>query len=273
MNERISIMGCGWLGRPLGRRLLNDGYVVRGSTTTPDKRPRLRDDGLQPHLITLEPELHASDDADEFFDADWLFLNVPPPRGRNDVVAYHRTQIEAVARAARNAPVESVLFASSTGVYPNTNGEVTEDDAGDPARPTGEALLAAEALLQNESGFDATVLRFSGLYGPDRSPARFLAGREDVDGPDAPVNLVHRDDCIGVVRRVLERNARGEVFNVCADKHPTRRAFYTQAARSLDLEPPSFSDTPKPYKVVSNQRLRERLGYRFQHPDPLADVR
>ena len=272
MTQRtISIMGCGWLGLPLGRHLVTEGYAVNGSTTSPDKRATLEAAGITPYLLTLSPTL-SGDNADDFFAADVLFLNVPPPRGHDDLHAYHLRQIESVRDAAVAGSIDWVLFASSTGVYPRVDQVVTEDDEPEARegslRPSGAALRDAEQLLRDEPAFDTTVIRFAGLYGGDRDPGRFLAGRERVPGGDAPVNLIHQDDCIGLVRAILEQDVRGEVFNACADEHPTRRALYTAAARRLGMEPPTFEEGGV-NKIVSNAKAKRVLGYTLQHPDPV----
>jgi nucleoside-diphosphate-sugar epimerase len=134
-------------------------------------------------------------------------------------------------------------------------------------------VLHAEARLVNDDAFAATVVRFGGLYGDDRHPGRFLAGRTNVGRPEAPVNLIHRDDCVALLRTLLQQNARDEVFNACADAHPTRQAVYTLAAEVLGLEPPTFDDTDTTTgKVVDNQKVKDQCGYQFLHPDPLADL-
>jgi len=280
MPSPVSILGCGWLGHPLGRRLVESSVPVRGSTTTPDKQSALRDDGIDPVVLRLDPDL-GGDTPGDFFQSPVLVLNVPPPRGQDDVRAVHRRQVEAVRDAALDGAVEWILFASSTGVYPTVERTVTEADQppGRPdalsgtRRPTGEALLEVEALLMDTPGLDTTVVRLGGLYGADRNPGRFLAGRTDVGRPEAPVNLIHRDDAVGVFAFLLERDVRGEVVNACADEHPSRRAFYVRAADVLGLDPPTFdAEDARSGTRVSNRKLTSRLGYSFRHPDPLADL-
>ena len=271
----ISILGCGWLGRPLGCHLAARAYQVKGSTTTREKLEQLESEDIQPYLLTLDPSLEGASD---FFECDALVLNIPPPRGVDDRQAYHLRQVDAVREAAAAAECPWILFASSTGVYPKVPGVVTESDVPDdpesveaPMRSTGRLLIAAERRLQNDARFDTTVIRFAGLYGGERKPARFLAGRTDVSGPEAPINLIHRDDCIGIVEAILEQEATGEVFNACADEHPTRRTFYTHEAQRLGLEPPTFADDGATNKVVSNARVKRVLGYSFRHPSPMGD--
>lgn len=280
IDEEVSILGCGWLGRPFGQRLVQRDVSVRGSTTTPEKVETLREDGIEPYLLALTPDL-SGEGLDPFFASSILVLNVPPPRGADDVQVQHRRQIDAVRNAAAEGAVEWVVFASSTGVYPNVERTVTEADQppgrpdalSGPRRSTGRALLDAEARLMGDSRFATTVIRFGGLYGADRHPGRFLAGRTNVSRPEAPVNLIHQDDCVALLLAVLNQGARGEVFNACADAHPTRRAVYTRAAEVRGLDPPTFdeSDTTTG-KIVDNQKVKSQTGYQFLHPDPLADL-
>lgn len=277
-EQTISILGCGWLGRALGEALVADGCRVRGSTTTPEKRAALQAAGIAPFLLRLAPALEG--DAGDFFASEVLVLNVPPSRSGDDPARFHRAQVRAVADAADAGGVQHLLFVSSTGVYPALGREVTEDDAPDDwrsaglKRATARAVLAAEHLLRErnaEDGFDLTIVRAAGLYGPDRNPGRFLAGKEGLEEGGRPVNFVHRDDVIGVLRAVLAQDAFGEVFNACADRHPARRAFFREKARALGLASPTFADDEKgAFKIVSNEKVKRRLGYRFRHPDPLA---
>ncbi|WP_103020037.1 SDR family oxidoreductase [Salinibacter altiplanensis] len=280
IDADISILGCGWLGRPLGRHLVAHGVHVRGSTTTPEKVDPLRGEGLEPYLLTLAPAL-AGENASAFFESPILVLNVPPSRSADDAEAYYCRQIDAVREAASDGAVEWILFASSTGVYPNVERTVTEADQ-PPGRPgalpgtrrsTGRAVLAAEERLMSDPSFATTVVRLGGLYGGDRHPGRFLAGRSGIGRPEAPVNLIHREDCVALLTTLLEQDVRDEVFNACADAHPTRQALYTRAAEVLGLDPPAFDASDSTTgKRVDSQKVKDRCGYQFRRPDPLADL-
>lgn len=267
---KISILGCGWLGLPLALSLL-ERHEVKGSTTTSSKLTELEDAGIESYMITLNPELEC-DDCSSFWQSDLLVLNIPPGRGRDDIVEYHAAQIKSVIGEVLSSPIKRVVFVSSTSVYPALSGVVKENDAipGNAGRESGNALLKAESMLSGEKAFETTIVRFGGLYGYDRHPAKYLAGRKHLDKAKAPVNLIHRDDCIGIIKQIIEENINGEVFNAVSDGHPPRKMYYTHTARSLGLEPPTFKkDDGKNYKVVSNHKLRHALNYRFIHPNPI----
>jgi NAD dependent epimerase/dehydratase family enzyme len=106
------------------------------------------------------------------------------------------------------------------------------------------------------------------LIGYNRNPGEFFTKGKLVHNPDSYVNLIHRDDCIGIISQIVEQEVWGEVFNCCADTHPTKREFYTQAAKSTGVPPPEFvnSDSDS-FKIISNQKVKQVLNYEFLHAD------
>lgn len=269
-NTVISILGAGWLGFPLGAHLVEVGYIVKGSTTQKEKLEQLRKAGIAPFEVKVEehvrgPHLKA------FFDCDVLILNIPPGRRQPKVEEYHPRQIRAVYEAAVAGGVKRLLFISSTGVYSDVNRVVTEADQPDPSRASGKALAKVEAFLRAQTAVEVTILRMAGLVGGERKAGHFLAGKKDVSNPAAAVNLVHRDDCIGVIQSVIEQHKWGEVYNVSADEHPSRRDFYVAQAQKENLEPPTFKeDGSTSFKIISNEKVKAELGYEFKHPDPMG---
>ncbi len=266
----VSILGAGWLGLPLGEALLARGCVVRGSSTRAERLPLIEEAGLLAHQLKAE-ETVTGDKLDEFFSSEVLILNIPPGRRRPDVETRYSTQVAAILDRARTGGVRNILFVSSTGVYGEAAGVVDEGTMPDPNRPSGRALWQAENLVRQGWPQEATILRLAGLVGGSRQPANWLAGKKNLPNGAAPVNLVHRDDCIGLILAVLQQAAWGELFNACADEHPPRQVFYPAQAKKAGLPPPTFApESEGRYKVVSNQKIKDRLGYRLKHPDPMA---
>ncbi|RPD44576.1 SDR family NAD(P)-dependent oxidoreductase [Hymenobacter sediminis] len=264
----VAVLGCGWLGLPLARTLVDAGYRVHGTTTTPGQLLNLRDAGIRPFLLRLAPELTATD-ADTLQallqGVDVLVLNVPPTRAAGSAAAYPAL-LEPVAEAAALAGIQHVLLVSSTGVYADEPRVMREADAQAAATATAP-LLQAEALFQSPQH---TVVRLAGLMGPGRSPGRFLAGRAGVPHGEAPVNLIHLQDCISLLSCIIEQELWGYTFNASAATHPSRRTFYTAAATRLGLQPPTFSEETTGGKQIDSSLIRELTGYQFRHEDVVA---
>lgn len=269
----ISILGCGWFGMPLAVRLARAGFQVNGATTTQAKRKQMKEHHINDFLIRLAPGLQTDSRPEVFFDADALVLNIPPGRGRENTASRYRLMMDNLLPHITGSAIQLVIFISSTSVYPDMNRAVEEADAGgESLSESGKTMLQAEQLLLQRQEFSTTVLRFGGLYGADRHPARYLAGRSGVKHPEAPVNLVHLEDCIRVTERILRQQIGGETFNVVCDEHPNRKTYYSEMARRLGLKKPVFTDDESPgaafWKQVSNRRVRQRLPYSFKYKSP-----
>ena len=262
---QVSVLGCGWLGLALGAELVQRGHVVKGSVTHAEKLGELARAGVEGYLLELTPTVIG--DVKDFFGTDALLITLPPKRSEAGARERYPAQIRAALRHV--SPNTHVVFTSSTSVYPELGRVVTETDAGGDVSESGRAILEAETLVSAHNG---TILRLAGLYGYARQPGRRLAGR-DISGGDAPVNLVHRDDVVEVLVRVLEHNLRGLTLNVCADRHPARREVYTRQAERYGFPPPRFVEPhAQDYKMVSNEALKSIVGFTFRYSDPLADA-
>jgi nucleoside-diphosphate-sugar epimerase len=259
--KTISILGCGWLGLPLGETLVRSGYHVKGSTTKEEKLIQLQNVGIIPYQIQLEP--HIKGEIGDFFESDIVVISIPPRAQKGDS-NFYKQQMQAVLGQMKGGN-SKVLFISSTAVYLAENNEVVEEDASPEAvTRAGIRLLEVEQVFTG-SVVETTVLRFGGLYGPNRHPGKFLAGKVDLPGANNPINMIHLDDCMGVILSVLEQNAWEETFNACSSKSQNKASFYIAAAEDLELTPPVFSSAHQPFKKVSSKKLMDRIGYKFKY--------
>jgi len=264
----ISVLGCGWLGFPLAIALRQSGYALNGSVISQDKFPALQQAGIAPYLLHSQPPINGSR-IREFFDANVLVVTIPFKRDLPDPTVYFR-QLDAVVEQMDNAKTAFVIFTSSTSIYPDSMADAIEEAEFLPDNPRAQVLWDIEESLLSSQSFDATIVRLAGLYGPDRPIGKFLAGKRGLDDADRPVNLIHRDDAVAVIQKIIMQDIRGEVFNACSDGHPSRRDLYTKAAIRMNLPPPVFTHSPGGRcKVVNNRKIKERLNYQFQHPDPM----
>ncbi|MGZ3757987.1 MAG: SDR family oxidoreductase [Mucilaginibacter sp.] len=262
--KKVSILGCGWYGFSLAVALLNKKIAVKGSTTSSEKLQKLAVAGIEPHLVSFESDNETY--APEFFDCDALFVCFPP-KVRNGSATNYLNKIERIIEALKTTTVKQVIFISSTGVYGDNNKEVNETDEPLPDSESGRALLKAEELLQQQTSFTTTIIRFGGLIGPGRDPGRFLAGKKDVPNGLVPVNLIHLTDCIGVSEAIIDQSAFGYVYNACAPNHPAKADFYTKATLRSGLEVPEFINEKKTWKIVSSVNTDRILKYQYKVAD------
>ena len=267
MNREISVLGCGWLGLPLAQELVRQGFTVHGTTTTPEKQPVLENAGIKPFLLNLE-ELPINPEKVGFFESGTLIISVPPKRSQSGKFAQ---QILNLVQVLKKTPVKKVLFVSSTGVYATSAAPITEISPLDPQN-AAELIQAEQVISDPENPWETTILRFAGLFGPGREPGRFLAGKNNLPDPGAPVNLIHLQDCIQIIIEIIQQAKWGKIYNACANEHPTRKEFYTAAARKLGLKEPEFVHETAAStfgKLIDNQKLKSDLKYNFSFPDPL----
>ncbi len=260
--QTVAILGCGWLGLPLAKTMIANGMAVKGSTTSAGKLAAFKKDGIEPYLITLR-ENAVDGDITGFLDcADILIIDIPPKaKSGEDFAGKMRTLIPHIETAG----IAHVIFTSSISVYGANQGLVTEDTVPQPETESGRQLLEAEKLLHGNSYFKTTVIRLGGLIGGGRHPVYHLAGGQNLPDPGAPVNLIHRKDCIGIIMAVIRESLWGELFNAVFPHHPTRKEYYTKKALEAGLPVPGFSEENfSAGKVVDAQKIKQGQGYIFR---------
>jgi nucleoside-diphosphate-sugar epimerase len=268
--KTVSILGCGWLGFPLAEQFLEDGYIVKGSTTSPEKLPIFWKRGIKPYELRFNPEPEGDDLAD-FLETDFLIIDIPPKAGKQGD-NFHPQQIQSVADALQKTggQIPHTIYVSSTSIYPDLNREVVEEDVVMPDQSASPAFVEAEQIILGLG--NSTVLRFGGLLGYNRIPGRYVAGKKDLTTGSIPVNYIHRDDGVGIIRAILNNPQPGQTFNVVSPEHPTREAVYRKNCDDFGYETPTFAEPPEPaaFKIISPEKLTKTIGYTFQYADPLA---
>lgn len=274
-REKISILGCGWLGLALAKSLLLKGYEVKGSTTSESKLDVLKNAGILPFQIQLEEHQIIGSIEDFLKETDVLIIDIPPGLRREISSLKEMTfvnKIRTLVPFIEKSGIKNVIFVSSTSVYADGFPivEITEETMPNPDTESGKQLAIVEALLQSNLNFKTTVIRFGGLLGDERHPVKFLAGKTNVENPDAPVNMIQREDCIGIIEKALDfaRDDNWEwnqTFNAVAPQHPTRKAYYQNKALIFNLPLPTFAeDSGSKGKMISSKKVETILGYSFQ---------
>ena len=250
--KRVSVLGCGWLGKPLAISLLDEGYSVKGSTTTEEKLELLEMNNIAPYIVNISE----FEEFDSFLNSDILIIAITS----KDVDGFQNliSQIE-------NSDVQKVIFISSTSVYGRLNKVMTEEDA-----VLKTPLTEIEDLFRQNNFFETTIIRFAGLFGDERQPFNWFKNGRKIPQPKGFVNMIHKEDCIEIIHTIIDQNCWDQTFNACSNHHPTRREFYTIAKLSNDFEVPEFEDNEVlEWKIISSKKLQDVLDYTFIHDDLL----
>lgn len=264
-NKNIAILGTGWLGLPLAKRLKDKGYAVKGSTTTEEKLSDITAEGIEAHHLKVSSEGISGDIRAFLKQVDVLVVDIPPGL-RKDPTADFSGGIRLLAEAIEASEVKKVLFISSISVYEETESFriYSEDSAANSDSQSGKELISAENILLENSFFDTTVLRFGGLIGAGRHPVKYLAGRKNLANPLGPVNLIHQKDCLQLIEKIIEKDIFGKLFNAVYPMNPPREKYYSEKAREAGLEPPQFDHSKASVgKVISSSKAMRELDYEF----------
>lgn len=263
--SQISILGCGWLGLPLAKTLIDVGFDIKGSTTSEEKIDLLKNAGIKPFKISLTEDRIIGDLPDFLLDSEVLIIDIPPRlRSKN-----HESFVEKMRLLLpyiEKSNIIKVLFVSSTSVYGDVISEMIDENSTlKPQTESGKQLAEVEKLLLENQNFETTILRFGGLIGDDRHPVFHLAGKENVENPNAPINLIHQEDCISIIVSIITKNIWNEVFNAVAPFHPTRKEYYTVKANESGLQLPQFkSDDQISGKIISSGKIQSVLDFKFK---------
>jgi nucleoside-diphosphate-sugar epimerase len=265
MSKTVAIAGMGWLGLPFARHLETLGYKVKGSVTSEEKAMKLRAGGF--HAMVVEVSESGISGALSLLlaDSDYLVIMIPPGL-RKHTGADYVLKMSYFLSEIEQSDVKKVILVSSTSVYGDDQGIVNEKQLPKPETQAGKQLLQVEQLFFTSEILNTTIVRFGGLFGGSRQPVRYLAGRSDLSNGDAPVNLIHRIDCIGILSEIIKQEAFGHIFNAVMPSHPKKRDYYIETAKALNLDPPSYAlaAPEENYKQVDSINVAGILNYKFK---------
>lgn len=264
MSKTIGVLGCGWLGRPLAKSFVEDGYRVRGTTTSEEKCILLQKEAIRPYLITLHEDRITGDVLDFFLGLEVLVINIPP-RLRNGKNENYVKKMQLLYNTIKTSKTKKIVLVSSTSVYGDVDGEVTEKTIPKPHTESGKQLLASEAIFRNNPDRDTTIVRFGGLIGPNRHPITTLSGKEGLPNGQAAVNLIHLDDCIDIIRSIVQNGWWNETFNAVYPHHPNKQDYYTSEAKKRGLIAPLYQGNRRGNsKKIDSCSLTPVKKYRFK---------
>ena len=240
----------------LAFELTNKGYNVKGSATSNNNFDKLKSKLVTPFIIDIK---QLKNNISSFLLSDVLIISITSKS--IDDFKNLISQIE-------NSKVRKVILISSTSVYPNANGIVTEES---PIKIS--ALTEIENLFRNNKLFQSTIIRFGGLFGYERQPGNFIKEGKKIENPEGYINFIHRDDCNQIIEKIIENNTWNKTLNACSDSHPKRREFYKKEFKKLGKPDPEFNEESlNDYKIVSSEKLKTLLDYKFKYSNLMKNL-
>jgi nucleoside-diphosphate-sugar epimerase len=265
-NNKISILGCGWLGLPLAKSLVDNGYEIKGSTTTQDKCQKLVEDGVTPYLIKLNERFVEGEIKDFLKESELLIINIPPGL-RNNPKKNHVSEIKQLIHHVENSTIKYILYISSTSVFKDVVEFplITQITLPNATSNSAKQLIDIENLLKTSTKFESTILRFSGLIGKDRHPGKILSGRKNILNGKAPINLIHRDDCISIISKLIKKQLWGATFNASNPYRHTREDYYTNYCKEHHLVLPEFDqENVSKGKIIDSTKLAQLIKHKYK---------
>lgn len=282
-NQNVWIMGCGDIGRRVGRLYQNEGVKAIGWVRG-EESLRL---GLEQGLAMRKGDV----DQGSFFpifaldEALVYWFMPPPPQGETD------DRLRRFLKGVDAAPKRVVLI-STTGVYGDCGGRwIDESEPLKPVAARARRRVDAEATVQAWAarfGGETVILRVPGIYAPDRLPLERLRGGEPVlREEEAPwANRIHADDLAMVCKRAMEAAPAGTIYNAVDGSPSTMTAYFNQVADYAGLpRPPQVSRAEAPAMMsagmlsylqesrrIRNDKLLTELEIRLQYPSLAAGL-
>ena len=273
------IVGCGYVGLPLGADLVRQGHEVFSLRRGAPAENELKAAGIQPLAGDVtRPETLAK--LPRQF--DWV-VNCVAAGG--NVENYRQIYLEGnrnLVSWLAPSPPKKFIYTGSTSVYGQNDGSlVTENSSAEPDAGTAKVLAGAEKILLDAAArkkFPAVILRVAGIYGPDRGHwfKQFLKNKARIEGDGLRfLNMIHRDDVAGCIIAALKHGRAGEIYNAVDDEPVSQIDFFHWLAAALGKPlPPVVSADAEiarkrgaTNKRVSNRKLKTELSYQFKHPN------
>jgi nucleoside-diphosphate-sugar epimerase len=143
---RVLIIGCGYVGLPLGAELARLGHEVFGVTRSGGAAAALQARGIRP----LAADITRRADLDGLpLPFDWVVNTVSSNKGGvEDYRQIYLDGLRNILQWLEASPPKKFVHTSSTSVYGQTDGSlVKESSPTEPKSELGQVLVAAEQLL------------------------------------------------------------------------------------------------------------------------------
>ncbi|KXU35038.1 hypothetical protein AXK12_00270 [Cephaloticoccus capnophilus] len=303
VQKHLLILGCGYLGQYVAREALWRGMRVTALTRNETHAVALRAQGLGVIVADLASEdWHALAPREVDYVLNCVSSGAasaaaraalsPASASEDKLAARRRSYVDgmrSLTRWLRDAErVGTIVYTSSTSVYPQGGGAVVDEDSPTVPPDTNTRagiLTAAEQRLQRDCPPAPKrwfILRLAGLYGPGRSHLldQVLKNAPSLGPVSQRLNLVHVEDAAAAIWAAFAAPATfaNRVYNVADDAPAPKCEVLTWLAEQVGPISPDSAKTATVSaaqrssrqvldRIISNVRLKREIGWQPRYPD------
>lgn len=244
----VVILGVGFTGRRLARRLLRAGEQVFAAVRALDRFHDLAEAGLT---------LCDFASAESTLPRRAVLVDLIPPLPESENNALRKT-------IAQLAP-KRVVYVSSTGVYGEC-AEVNEKSPACPADERGRRRLEEEQWIASHP-WSTLILRAAAIYGPRRGVhAAIREGKLPRGAGSGVVSRIHVEDLAALVAAGISADVEG-AWPVADDDPCSTEEIAAWCAEHMGLggPPPAGNKLSIAGRRVDGSKIREILRVRLQY--------
>ena len=271
----LTIVGCGYVGLALARRLQprRPQLGLTLTTTSKERREELMPLATRVQLCDATEPIQLLDALQGSSSA--VFCLAPKGNRQVDANGYHHTFVDSFTCLKSLLPqlpnLRQILYTGSCSVYGDAQGDwVDEQTTPKPGAGHGDVLWQSEQLLNGIRDRQICILRLGALHGPGRDLDQRLRGLSGLERPGTGSsfsNWIHVDDAAGALEAALDGEWTG-VVNVVNDEPIRLRDLVDGSLSRQGLAPVRWlgqQGAQPEGRRIRNTRLKQ-LGYRLQHP-------
>ena len=249
-SDKVTVIGCGYVGKAIARYWYEKGYFVTGTTTREENVPKLDKITHQTVVMTTD-DLAAMEKL--IADQDTIVVSVAPISDRPvDAPTYGKTYLPTAKNLDETSPLDM------------------ENDY-------AKVLAEAERILLEAKDIDAKIciLRLGGIYGPKRELNKRLGRFAGETLPGSGSNYtawIHLEDIVSGVDFVRQKRCHG-IYNLVNDVRLTSKELCDLICDRQNLARISWDENKSPFSAlnarVDNSKIQKE-GYQFIYPDTIV---
>ena len=256
----VGILGLGFLGQILAREFstVPESWGTWHKTQlTETPLPVFLFDWGNENFWSVLPETTAT-----------LVLTIPPLL-KNPETEAERLHLWGKWMSHNRPELKSMIYISTTGVYPKRNGIWSEDSDFEADTNSGKLRLLTEKILSQY--FSLHVVRPGGIYGYGRGIDVRLKSGKPIPVSNTPVHRIHVMDLARIICHLVKNpDAPNCVNAVDLEAKPSWEVAKWLIENRNDLTEEMLPDAADclpgtPQRIISNQRLLE-LGITLCYP-------